>query len=190
VTLTVTDRFGQSTTTQVLVSLNNTPPRVSIVSPVDRSTFCAPNPEVIQLLSSIQDDQHGAGELVCEWNTVLHHDIHTHPEPPVSTCEASAVINAHGDVGDVFYFEFVLTVTDAAGLSTTARSSIYPFCPCPADFTGDGFVDDADFVVFAAAYELFTVPPAAGVADLTGDGFVDDADFVVFAAAYAVFACP
>lgn len=61
---------------------------------------------------------------------------------------------------------------------------------CPADFTGDGFVDDADFVTFAAAYEAFSVPPAEAAADLTGDGVVDDADFVIFASAYDNFACP
>lgn len=69
-------------------------------------------------------------------------------------------------------------------------SSIVPADPCPADFTGDGFVDDADFVAFAAAYDAFSVPPAAAACDLTGDGFVDDSDFVVFAAAYDSFTCP
>ena len=61
---------------------------------------------------------------------------------------------------------------------------------CPADFTGDGFVDDLDFVIFAAAYDQFSVPPANSDCDLTGDGFVDDLDFVIFAAAYDEFACP
>lgn len=62
--------------------------------------------------------------------------------------------------------------------------------PCPADFNDDSFVDDTDFVVFAASYEAFTVPPANGRADFNGDGFVDDADFVEFAAAYEAFVCP
>jgi hypothetical protein len=61
---------------------------------------------------------------------------------------------------------------------------------CRQDFNADGFVDDADFVVFAAAYEAFTVPPADTRADFNSDGFVDDADFVVFAAAYEAFLCP
>jgi len=61
---------------------------------------------------------------------------------------------------------------------------------CPGDFSGDGFVDDTDFVTFAAAYEGFTIPPADPIADLTGDGFVDDSDFVIFAAAYQAFVCP
>lgn len=62
--------------------------------------------------------------------------------------------------------------------------------PCPADFTADSFVDDADFVFFAAQYDLFSIPPAAPAADLNGDGFVDDGDFVIFSAAYDQFACP
>ncbi len=66
--------------------------------------------------------------------------------------------------------------------------------PCPGDLNGDSFVDDADFVVFAAAYNLLdcadpSMPPACP-ADLTGDAFVDDADFVLFAAAYDALACP
>ena len=65
--------------------------------------------------------------------------------------------------------------------------------PCAGDFNADGFVDDADFVIFAAAYEQFTcgpsdVPPGCP-ADLTGDGVVDDSDFVIFAGAYDAFVC-
>jgi hypothetical protein len=74
------------------------------------------------------------------------------------------------------------TVLTFTTLSTTSS--------CPADFTGDTFVDDSDFVIFAAAYEQFTVPPADQAADLTLDGFVDDSDFVLFAQAYEEFVCP
>lgn len=76
----------------------------------------------------------------------------------------------------------------AGGLGSVRFSVAAP--PCPADLTGDGFVDDSDFVQFAAAYDQFTVPPADAAADLNGDGFVDDGDFVVFAGAYDAFACP
>ncbi|MFO0859631.1 MAG: hypothetical protein U0570_03680 [Phycisphaerales bacterium] len=66
--------------------------------------------------------------------------------------------------------------------------------PCPADLNGDTFVDDADFVLFAAAYDLLDCAdpamPAGCPADLTGDGIVEDADFVVFAAAYNELLCP
>ena len=61
---------------------------------------------------------------------------------------------------------------------------------CPADFNSDGFVDDTDFVIFAQAYDQFTVPPANPATDLNGDSFVDDTDFVLFAQAYDQFVCP
>ena len=99
---------------------------------------------------------------------------------------------------------WTLKVVDAASIDTGSvrafslifRGNNPPVCdppatnPCPADFTGDGFVDDSDFVVFAAAYDAFTVPPANPDCDLTGDGFVDDSDFVDFAVAYDAFTCP
>jgi hypothetical protein len=66
--------------------------------------------------------------------------------------------------------------------------------PCPADLNADTFVDDADFVLFAEAYNLLDCAdptmPAGCPADLNADGFVDDADFVLFAAAYDALLCP
>lgn len=67
------------------------------------------------------------------------------------------------------------------------------FDACPADLNGDDAVDDADFVLFAVAYNLFDcADPSMGPtceADLNGDGVVDDADFVVFVAAYDTLVC-
>ncbi|MBX3389577.1 MAG: hypothetical protein KF691_09000 [Phycisphaeraceae bacterium] len=55
------------------------------------------------------------------------------------------------------------------------------------DLNLDGFVDDADFVAFAIAYDVFETTDG----DFNGDGFTDDSDFVIFAAAYdALLACP
>jgi len=65
---------------------------------------------------------------------------------------------------------------------------------CPADFNDDTFVDDADFVLFAEAYNILDCADPAMApscpADLNGDGFVEDADFVLFAAAYNELICP
>lgn len=65
---------------------------------------------------------------------------------------------------------------------------------CPPDLSGDRLVDDADFVVFAAAYERLACDapamPFNCPADQNGDGFVDDTDFAIFAQAYDVLACP
>jgi hypothetical protein len=65
---------------------------------------------------------------------------------------------------------------------------------CPADLNADGQVDDADFVIFAAAYNILdcadpSMPPACP-ADLNGDGAVDDSDFIIFVAAYNSLICP
>jgi len=66
--------------------------------------------------------------------------------------------------------------------------------PCLGDLNADGFVDDADFVIFADAYNLLVCPTDATSgccpADLSGDGFVDDFDFVLFAGAYDQLICP
>ena len=66
--------------------------------------------------------------------------------------------------------------------------------PCPGDFNGDGPVDDSDFVIFVAAYELLDCAdpamPAGCPTDMNKDGLVDDADFSLFVVAYNQFICP
>ncbi|MBS0188577.1 MAG: hypothetical protein JSS51_10945 [Planctomycetes bacterium] len=57
---------------------------------------------------------------------------------------------------------------------------------CRADLNRDNFVDDADFVQFASAYDVFLTNSA----DFSGDGVTDDTDFVYFADGYNQFACP
>ncbi len=66
--------------------------------------------------------------------------------------------------------------------------------PCPADLNGDGLVDDADFVIFANAYDTLVcsdplMPPGCP-ADLNGNTLVDDTDFVLFVDAYNALLCP
>jgi hypothetical protein len=58
---------------------------------------------------------------------------------------------------------------------------------CPADFNGDGGVDDTDFVYFAKYYNDLINP--AGDIDGSLDGFTDDGDFAVFATAYDALIC-
>lgn len=66
--------------------------------------------------------------------------------------------------------------------------------PCAGDINNDGQVDDADFVLFVAAYNILDCAdpsmPAGCPSDLNADGVVDDADFVVFVAAYDALVCP
>ncbi|MBX3387949.1 MAG: hypothetical protein KF691_00695 [Phycisphaeraceae bacterium] len=65
---------------------------------------------------------------------------------------------------------------------------------CPGDINNDGFVDDSDFVLFVAAYNILDCAdpsmPAGCPADFNGDNFVDDSDFVIFVGAYNELICP
>ncbi|MBY0112772.1 MAG: CRTAC1 family protein [Phycisphaerales bacterium] len=69
-----------------------------------------------------------------------------------------------------------------------------PNALCLADLDADRAVDDADFVLFAASYNLLlcsdTGQPADCPADLNSDGVVNDADFIRFAQAYSGLVCP
>ncbi len=66
--------------------------------------------------------------------------------------------------------------------------------PCPADLNTDALVDDADFVIFAGAYNILDCADPAMTsgcpADLNADSLVDDSDFVAFVAAYDALLCP
>lgn len=59
------------------------------------------------------------------------------------------------------------------------------FRSCDADFNGDTFVDDADFVIFAQAYNNLLDT----FGDLNFDNLTDDSDFVIFAQAYDQLLC-
>ena len=54
------------------------------------------------------------------------------------------------------------------------------------DFNGDGVVDDADFLLFAQAYDVMVTP--AG--DFNYDTYTDDADFSIFVEAFGATVCP
>ncbi|MBX3389796.1 MAG: hypothetical protein KF691_10130 [Phycisphaeraceae bacterium] len=72
----------------------------------------------------------------------------------------------------------------------------YEFWPfiCTGDLNVDGQVDDADFAVFVAAYNLLDCTalsmPAGCPADFNHDSVVEDADFVIFVGAYNELICP
>ncbi|HEX8876692.1 MAG TPA: LamG-like jellyroll fold domain-containing protein [Phycisphaerales bacterium] len=86
----------------------------------------------------------------------------------------------------------ITCVIDAcSGSSETPAATIVV---CAADLNCDANVDDADFSLFAAAYNLLICDdpamPAGCPSDLNRDGGVDDGDFSIFAAAYNELLCP
>jgi len=74
------------------------------------------------------DAEHGPTELTYTWQTILHHEDHTHPEPIDQTPVTITVLSAVGCDGEDYYYEIILTVVDDGGLETTVSSNMYPDC--------------------------------------------------------------
>ncbi|MCA8961631.1 MAG: PQQ-dependent sugar dehydrogenase, partial [Planctomycetes bacterium] len=127
-TLTVTDAFGATSTASFIVSVNNTPPVVTILSPIDGETYPLDGDTVHALTADVFDAEHGPAELDCAWQTILHHETHSHPEPWDHACETTTVTSPLGCGAEVYFYRVVLEVTDAAGLSTSAEVTLLPDC--------------------------------------------------------------
>jgi hypothetical protein len=80
------------------------------------------------LTAFLQDNESSAGQLTCEWQVILHHDAHTHENPPVNGCSSSTVISGLGCGTETYYWEIDLLVTDPAGLTATDQVLLYPKC--------------------------------------------------------------
>ena len=128
VILTVTDNGGISRTEQFIVSVNNTPPDVNITSPEKNSKYRIAGDTTYMRRALVTDNEHSAGQLVYEWQTILVHNNHSHPESTDPNIESATIISRIGCNGDDYNWLIKLTVTDAAGLSTIDSSQIYPDC--------------------------------------------------------------
>jgi len=129
VTLTVTDSAGASDQAALIVSVNNTPPSVTITSPTDGTRYPLSGDTTYNLAANISDAEHGPAQRTCEWQTTLHHNDHAHLEPVDPNCATTAVISPLGCDEETYYYRLALTVTDSAGLSTTRDVRLYPDCP-------------------------------------------------------------
>ena len=83
VTLTVTDSGGLSAQATLNVAVNNTPPNVTITSPVNGALV---NPNVnttVNLVATVTDAQSSDAQLQYKWQTFLHHNDHDHSNLPI-----------------------------------------------------------------------------------------------------------
>ncbi len=135
VTLTVTDALGASSVAPLAIYVNNSPPVVNITSPPDGTTYPPDMNVIVPLTADFSDAEHAAGQLTCRWDVILHHNEHTHPEPPDFNCSTQAVLSPHGGPGDTFFYEITLSVTDPLGLSGTDSVTVLPAPgePCTID---------------------------------------------------------
>ena len=131
VSLVVTDSGGLKATNTLRISVNNTPPQIRILSPVDGSKYPLTGDTLYACAALVTDAEHGSNQLSCVWQTILHHNDHEHEEPPVESCATTTVISPVGCDGETYYYRIVLKVTDAGGLSATREVRLYPDCPPP-----------------------------------------------------------
>ena len=128
VTLTVRDNQNQPNSKQLIVSVNNTPPNVAITSFQNGAYYPVGMDTTFQLQAAVSDAQHGPAQLSYAWVTSLHHNTHVHPGPEDANVASSTVISGEGCDGNDYSYGVSLTVTDAAGLSTTVQHILLPRC--------------------------------------------------------------
>ncbi|MEO8147713.1 MAG: PKD domain-containing protein [Bacteroidia bacterium] len=130
-TLTVSDNLGQTSTTSLIVYVNNTPPQVTITSFNDNDLFTMSHATVLPLEASVTDAESPDSLLSYTWITSLHHNNHEHPEAPDNDKITYTVLTPVGCDGNIYYYRMQLTVTDPSGLSTTVDGKLYPACDAP-----------------------------------------------------------
>jgi len=135
-----------------------------------------PSPSIVRLVDNHDND--ALGQSACE--AIYVQDLRID--------SGSRLINTDCKI----YYK---TIVNSGTVDVPANLiAMFGATPCPADLNGDGLVEDADFVIFANAYNILDCAdpsmPAGCPADLNGDGVVEDADFVLFAAAYDALLCP
>jgi chitodextrinase/glucose/arabinose dehydrogenase len=128
VTLTVRDPQGGTHQTSLTISVNNTPPRIVSTSIDNISTYANNGVLRLPLTAVVEDAEHSGSGLTYEWQTILHHDDHTHPDPVDRNTASQATLLAVPCDGHLYFYRVILKVTDGAGLSATVQKDIYPNC--------------------------------------------------------------
>lgn len=133
VRLTVTDEEGASHEAETIISLNNTPPQVDIISFEDGDLYTTTGVSEFPLEAAVSDLEHGPAALQYAWVATLHHNSHVHEEPADPDPQSSVFLSGEGcEETETFFYSISLTVTDGAGLSTRDEGLLYPYCGDPA----------------------------------------------------------
>ncbi|MEP6596703.1 MAG: Ig-like domain-containing protein [Ginsengibacter sp.] len=127
VNLTVTDLLGRSSSTSMVISINNTPPVAKIDNPVNNSTYSIVNATQITLAATVTDNETTTG-MQYAWQVILRHNEHEHREPVVTEVNPTVQISPAGCDGDTYYYLIQLAVTDNGGLVAKDSVKIYPNC--------------------------------------------------------------
>jgi glucose/arabinose dehydrogenase len=151
------------------ISVDNSPPQVRILNPPNGATYPDDMSQMVSLVGSVLDAEHDAGQLDCEWQVLLHHNDHVHPDPVLTQCLPTTTLVPHGADGDLHYYEVRFTATDPLGLSDTTSHFVIP----DNDLNLNG-IDDAIDIASGTSLDLDTngVPDEAET-DCNGNGLSD-----------------
>lgn len=131
VSLTVTDSAGLTNQQALLVSLNNTPPDVSINGLPDTSYYPISGTDYLEVSATVNDAEHPVEALDYTWEVFFHHNDHYHPEAPTHNLTTNMVVDPVGCEEEVYWYRVKLTVTDANGLSSSDEKELFPNCAPP-----------------------------------------------------------
>lgn len=155
--LEVTDTTLLSSTAEVLVSLNNTPPVVAISSLKNGDRYPVGQELQLNLLADVTDAEHPLDALTYEWQLSLHHNSHFHPEPIETGSGVMTHISSIGCESEPYWYRIHLDVTDPGGLIGSDEIEIYPWCNGSfsdiLEFTGLA-VPDAVHLNWKSRYEI------------------------------------
>jgi glucose/arabinose dehydrogenase len=126
VKLTVTDINGAFDSETRIISVNNTPPSVTITDPLNNAQYVLSQPTDYNLRANITDND--LSNLQYAWQVTLRHNNHEHREPILNTATPTARISPVGCDGETYYYLIELTVTDNGGLTGKDSVKIYPDC--------------------------------------------------------------
>lgn len=130
ITLRVTDNGGLQDATTQNIHLNNYPPVVNITSLLDSALYSIGEPENLQLKATVIDNAPDS-TLTYNWQSILFHETHNHPEPIDNDHETYQLITNDGCGSEVFWWEVNLSVSDAQGLKGSDVVRLYPKCSLP-----------------------------------------------------------
>lgn len=143
VMLTVTDTAGKRSTREVVISVNNTPPKVFISSVAEGSNYAVNGLNLVPLDAEVSDLEHAGSQLRYEWQTFLLHNNHLHPEPIDTNKITQTLLDPAGCAGEYYAYRIALTVYDEAGLFGNHEITLFPNC--------DGF--PVEFQLLNASFE-------------------------------------
>lgn len=173
----VTDSEGAVDELDVRVWADNTPPVARISTLQNGQVYRMDAESVLPLRADIKDFE-TPGQWTCRWQVTLHHNTHSHPEPPDARCETSMVTSPLGCGDDDYWMSVDLVVSDPLGLTATDSVRLHPDCAgilaCRADLNADRRVDGQDLT---AMLQFWGASAAQRwQADLDGDGTIGGGD--------------